>query len=358
MHLEKQLANLINNINNLKTSFNVNVQSEKEFSLVFKGLGQFRRELKIPLKEGARPSAISTARTVTIPLLPKLKNKNELNKLLEQKVIVPVDFPTDWCSPIVVVPKKYSGEIRLCCDFIKLNNSVKRLVYPVPKIDVSLAKLKGAKIFSRLDANAGFHQLKLHKDSHPLTTFLTPFGRYMYTRLPFGVNCASDYFSKEFSDLLSDIPNIIIHIDDILIYSKTVDEHNKILRMVLQRLKKEGVTLNKQKCVFGAKEIKFLGHRISDHRISILPERVSAIANFPTPKNKESLLHFLGVVNYVGKFIPNKSYVIEPLNALLKDDATFVWLESQEQTFANIKQLVQKVPTLAHNYSKSALQLF
>lgn len=195
VHLERQLSDLINNINNLKTSPNVKVQLEKEFSSVFEGLGQFKRELIIPLKEGARPSAITTARTVAIPLLPKLRN--ELNKLLEQKVIVPVDFPTDWCSPIVVVPKKDSDEIRLCCDFTKLNNSVKRPVYPIPKIDVSLAKLKGAKIFSRLDANAGFHQFKLHKDSRPLTTFLTPFGRYMYTRLPFGVNCAS-FFKRIF----------------------------------------------------------------------------------------------------------------------------------------------------------------
>lgn len=156
--------------------------------------------------------------------------------------------------------------------------------------------------------------------------------------------------------MLSDIPNVIVHIDDILIYSKTVDEHNKVLRVVLQRLKKEGVTLNKQKCIFGAKEIQFLSHRISEHGINILPERVSAIANFPTPKNKESLLHFLGIINYVGKFIPNKSYVLEPLNALLKSDVAFVWLEPQEQAFDKKKQLVQKAPTLAHyDYSKNII---
>ena len=283
--------------------------------------------MKIHLQDNVEPFFQSVPRVVPIALLPKIKK--ELNKLVKLQVIKSVDFPTDWCSPIVVVPKHNKEEIRLCCDYTKLNTSVKRAVFPVPRVDVALAKLKGARIFSRLDAKAGFHQIKLDTESQYLTTFITLFGRYVYTRLPFGINCAPDYFSKMFSDLFADIENVIVHVDDILIYADFEEQHDKILKMVLERLHKEGVTLNKDKCKFSVREIDFLGHKISERGIEILPERVSAIINFPTANNKNSLLQFLGTINYVGKFIPNKSKILEPLNALLKDNIEFGWLEPQ-----------------------------
>lgn len=142
---------------------------------LFNGIGQFKNELEIQLKEGAVPFFQSVPRTVAISLLPKLKS--ELDKLMKLGIIVPVDFPTEWCSPIVVVPKKNNNDIRLCCNYTKLNNSVKRANFPILKIDTSLAHLKGSKIFTKLDAQAGFHQITLHKNSQPLTTFITPFGR-------------------------------------------------------------------------------------------------------------------------------------------------------------------------------------
>ena len=302
--------------------------------------------MKIHLQDNVEPFFQSVPRVVPIALLPKIKK--ELNKLVKLQVIKSVDFPTDWCSPIVVVPKYNKEEICLCCDYTKLNTSVKRPVFPVPKVDVALAKLKGARIFSRLDAKAGFHQIKLDTESQYLTTFITLFGRYVYTRLPFGINCAPDYFSKMFSDLFADIENVIVHVDDILIYADFEEQHDKILKMVLERLHKEGVTLNKDKCKFSVREIDFLGHKISERGIEILPERVSAIINFPTPNNKNSLLQFLGTINYIGKLIPNKSKILEPLNALLKDNIEFGWLEPQIQAFNTIKKHVQTASILAH----------
>ncbi|XP_011884023.1 PREDICTED: uncharacterized protein K02A2.6-like [Vollenhovia emeryi] len=176
----------------------------------------------------------------------------------------------------------------------------------------------------------------------------------MYTRLLFGVNCASDYFAKKFATLLSDIPNVVIHVDDVLIYAKSVEEHDKTLKIVLERLTNEGVTLNREKCAFAAREVNFLGHKISERGIDVLPERVSAIINFPDPNNKESLMQFLGAVNYIGKYIPNKSKILEPLNSLLKDNIHFVWLEPQKRAFKEVKQYIQRAPTLAHyDYSKN-----
>ena len=323
-----------------------------KYGKVFNGIGQFKTELKIQLQENAEPFSLSTPRGVAIPLRSKLKC--ELDKLCKQNIIVPVDFPTDWwCSPIVIVPKKNGDEIRLCGDYTRLNNSVKRPIFPVSKIDVSLANIKGAKIFSKLDANAGYHQIKLDKESQPLTTFLTPFGRYMYVRLPFGINCSGNYFSKKFYELFSDLPNIILHIDDLLIHASSQEEHDKTLDVVLERLQNEGVTLNKNKCSFSVREVEFLGHLISENGINILPRHVEAITEAPTPSDKNMLLKFLGVITFVGKFIPNKSQVLEPLNLLLKDDIAYVWLELQKRAFEQIKKLVKQAPSLAHfDYNK------
>lgn len=220
---------------------------------------------------------------------------------------MPVDYPMDWCSPIVVVPKKNSDNVRLCCDYTKLNNSVKRANYPILKVDVALASLKESKIFSKLDAQAGFYQIKLSKESRPLTTFITPFGRFMFTRLPFGINCAPEYFAQRFKAILYDLSNVIVHIDDVLIHAKTVEEHDRVLGLVLNRFKNEGITLNKDKYKIGVKSIEFLGHIVSEKGIDILPERVTAIVKFPPPTNKDSLLQFLGTVNYASKYVPKKS---------------------------------------------------
>lgn len=279
-----------------------------------------------------------------------------MDKLVRLKIIKKVDFPTEWCSPIVVVSKKDSDNIRLCCDYTKLNYSVKRANFPISKVGVTLSSLKGAKIFSKLDAQSGFYQIKLNKKSQPLTTFITPFGRYMFTRLPFGINCAPDYFSQTFSDLFHDLQNVIVYVDDILISANSVAEHNRIIAEVLKRLRNAGFTLNKGKCVFGVKQIEFLGHLISEKGIDVLPSRTSAITNFPTPESKESLMQLLGSLNYVSKYLPNKSHILEPLNSLLKDDVPFKWEDLQQKAFDQVKVLLTKAPTLVHyDYQKNII---
>lgn len=188
----------------------------------------------------------------------------------------------------------------------------------------------------------------MDEESQRLTCFITPFGRYICKCLPFGINCASDYFTKMFSELLSDIPNVSVHVDDILIYANSQKEHDEALNLVLERLQKEGVTLNKDKCIISVKELDFLRHHISENGISVLPERVSAITNFPTPKNKEAVQQFLGIVNYVGMFLPDKSTILDQLLSLLKKNSHFVWLEPQQSAFLKIKNLIKASPILAH----------
>ena len=279
-----------------------------------------------------------------------------MDRLCEQKVLVPVDCHTEWCSPIVVVPKANKDEIRLCGDYTRLNNGVKRAVHPIPKIEVSLARLKGAKIFSRLDANSGYHQVELEKESQHLTTLMTPFGRYMYTRLPFGIKSASDDFLKMFANLFADLGNVLVHVDDILIFAGSTEEHTNTLETVLERLRVEGVTLNRRKCAFGVREVEFLGHCITEQGIGISPKRVSAIAGASPPNDKNSLLRFLGTVNFVGRYIPNKSKVLEPLNSLLKNNVQFVWLEPQKRAYEEVIKCIINAPILAHfDYSKKII---
>nr|CAI5850622.1 unnamed protein product [Callosobruchus analis] len=155
-----------------------------EFPKIFNDIGNFKTELKIKLVEGVQPYIQSVPRIVPIPLLKPLKQ--ELDRLQKLDIIEAVDFPTEWVSPIVVVQK--NGKVRLCVDYTRLNKAVLRAHYPIGKVEMILAKLSGSKYFTKLDTNSGFHQIKLSPDSQLLTTFITPYGRYFFKRLPFGIN--------------------------------------------------------------------------------------------------------------------------------------------------------------------------
>jgi hypothetical protein len=177
----------------------------------------------------------------------------------------------------------------------------------------------------------------------------------MFTRLPFGINCSPHYFTQWYSEVLRDVSGIEIHTDDVMMmmYGASMEEHDKILCTVLNRLQVAGITLNKYKCVFGTDKIEFLGHEISEKGINILPKRLKAITDFDPSKDKKTLMQFLGAVNYISKFVPNKSHIIEPLNSLSKDNAHFVWLEPQKKAFKELKNLLKIAPTLSYyDYTK------
>ena len=162
-----------------------------------------KESYKIKLRENAIPYAVSAPRRVPLPLQTKVKT--ELERLKDLDVIRPVTTPTDWCAPIVVVPKEKKDPIRLCEDLTKLNESVWRENYPLPSTDQLLAQLAGATVFTKLDCNSGFHQVPLDEDSQELTTFITSFGRFCFKRLPFGISSGPEVFHRIMSQLLSNI---------------------------------------------------------------------------------------------------------------------------------------------------------
>lgn len=208
---------------------------------LFEGLGKLEGPYTIVLEENAQPHAISTHRRVPIPLMPAVQE--ELSCMEKQGVTTRVHQPTDWCAGMVVVLKK-NGKVRICVDLTKLNKSVKRERHPMPAVEQTLAQLAGAKVFSKLDANSGFWQIPLSAESALLTTFMTPFGRFCFNRLPFGISSASEHFQRRMSELLEGLEGVAGSVDDFLIHGKTQEEHDQRLHQVLLRLQKAGLKRN------------------------------------------------------------------------------------------------------------------
>ena len=312
---------------------------------LWRGLGDTGQEYTIKMKENAKPFALSAPRRVPLPYQNKVKE--ELERLQNLGVIRPVTSPTEWCAPIVVVPKANSEAVRLCVDLTKLNESVMRENYPLPSTDQLLAQLKGAKFFSKLDCNNGFYQIRLAEQSQELTTFITPFGRYCFQRLPFGISSGSEVFHRMMSQLLAGIPGVICDIDDVMVFAESEKQHDERLHTVLDKLEKAGVTLN-EKCRFKETEVTFLGHIISAEGVKIDPKKIEAIKNMPRPQNITELRRFLGLINFVRKFAPSLAEKSKPLRELLKKEIQWTWEETQENAFQDMKATITSPPVLAH----------
>ena len=214
---------------------------------------------------------VRTAMVVTsvpYPLLPKVKT--ELDRMVEQGVISKVERPTGWCSWLVVVPKANKMDVRLRADLMQLNKAVKREFHPMSSVDDSLAKLSNARYFTRLDANSGFWQIPLDSESQFLTTFITPYGRFCFHRLCFGISSAPEIFQRTMNKILEGVPGVICHMNDVLIHGTTREEHDQRVDEVMERIQRSGKTLN-NKCEFPMTSTMFLGFIIDEGEIHADP---------------------------------------------------------------------------------------
>ena len=243
------------------------------------GLGSLKGEYTIKLKPNSTPFALTTPRRVALPLRPRVKE--ELERMENMGVITKISEPTEWCVGIVVVPKP-NGKIQICVDLMKLNESVCREKHMLPAVDHVLACTT---VFSKLDTNSGFWQIRLAEESHKLITFITPMDRYCFNRLPFGITSAPEHFQRKMSQILEGLKGVVCMMDDILVYGSTQAEHNSHLISVLDKTKASGATLNEDKCHFPKKSIKFLGHIIDGSGICPDPDKVIAIAEMKSPAN-------------------------------------------------------------------------
>jgi hypothetical protein len=313
----------------------------RHFPKVFEGLGNIGEEYTIRLKPDAVPYALYTPRNVTLPLREKVRD--ELNRMEAMGVITKVTEPTSWCAGMVVVPKR-SGDVRICIDLKPLNESVLRETYPIPQVDETLAQLAGAALFSKLDANSGFWQIPLSAESRLLTTFITPYGRYCFNKLPFGITSAPELFQRRMSVMLEGLPGVLCLIDDIIICR---EEHDARLEATLQRLQAAGATLNAKKCEFRKTEMKFLGHIVSREGIRADPDKITALINMEAPNNVTELCRFMGMANQMGKFSPRPAELSQPLRELLSTKRQWSWDQSQERAFAQMKEELLKPTVLA-----------
>lgn len=301
--------------------------------------------IKIKLREGVQPYSVSVARRVPIPLLDKVEK--ELQRMKDCGIIEEITEPTEWVSPMVPVLKP-NGDVRICIDLKKLNQAVQRERYVIPTVDDIIHKLRGSSVFSKLDALSGFWQLPLDPETAKRTTFITPFGRFFMKRLPFGISSAPEIFQRTMNELLGDTKGVICYFDDILIHSADEKEHNEVLLKVKTKLKEVGLTLNEDKCLYKQSEIKFLGHIINNQGIKPDPAKISAITDLREPSDITELRRYLGMVNFLGKFIPHLSTTLKPINKLLEKETTWTWDKEQQTAFNKVKACLTTAPTLAY----------
>ena len=271
--------------------------------------------------------------------------KAEIDKLLEAGVIRESD--SSWSAPIVVVPKSDGGK-RLCIDYRALNQITRTYIWPMPRIEDILAKLGKAKFFTTLDLRSGYHHIALDKHSIKKTAFCTPFGKYEYLKVPFGLAQAPSYFQKLMNKVLNGLNFAFAYLDDIIIFSTTAEEHMRHIQIVIDRLKAAQLKLKKSKCAFFKKELYYLGHLLTTEGIKPQFEKVKAIHEMKPPNNPKGVREFLGMVGFYRKFINRFADAARPITKLTRKDSKFVWTEECQTGFEYLRTSLTKSPILKY----------
>lgn len=323
-------------------------EAAKHYADVFDGLGSLKGIVyHMKLKPGSQ-GVVRPARR--IPLALKDKAKRELDRMEAERVVQKVTEPTEWSSYMVVVTK--NDKVRICLDPTELNKALLREHYPMPTLEDIAPSLAGAQYFSTLDAASGFWQIKLDEESSKVCTMSTPFGRYRFLRMPFGIASAPEIFQRAMHKVMEGLEGTSVVMDDILVWGRSKEEHDRNLVNVLNRCREYNLKLNRAKCHFLQKSVKYLGHVLTPEGLGLDQKRVTDILQVPPPVNKKELQTFLGMVTFVSRFIPHMSETTAPLRELLKKDAAWVWEDGHQASFEALREALAKAPVLAY-YQKN-----
>ncbi len=273
--------------------------------------------------------------------------KEHISEMLENKIIEPSS--SAWAAPVVMIPKK-TGGLRFCVDYRKLNSVSQTDAYPLPTIQEILESLAGAAVFSTLDLNSGYWQVLMDEESKDKTAFVCPLGLFQFNVMPFGLKNAPATFQRLMERVLGELRGTIcfVYLDDIIIYSPTIERHFQDVQAVLDKLRGANLTVNMQKSHFFCISLKFLGHVVSPAGVEADPEKIKAVQEFPTPKSLKELQRFLGMAGWYHRFVPNFSLLTEPLNALKRKGSKFVWSEKCQESFEVLKKHLVSPPILGH----------
>ena len=275
----------------------------------------------IPLKEGAVPPARKSYRLSRSELQ---EVEKQVKGLLAKGLIQPSSSP--YGSPILSVSKA-DGTLRMCIDYRAVNKQTVKNRYPLPRIDDLFDRLQGAKVFSSIDLQSAYHQVRLKPEDEPKTAFTTPMGLLESLVLTVGLTNAPGTLQSVMTEVLGDVIGkfVLVYLDDVVISSKTAEEHMHHLRIVLALLRKHRLYAKLPKCKFMQSELKFLGHIVGAQGLQVDPKKVDIVKEWPVPSNVAQLRSFLGLANYFRKFVVGKAALVAPLQQLTKKNKVYEW---------------------------------
>lgn len=304
-------------------------------------------EQTITLKANTSPVYVKQYR---LPQALKKQVDVQIQKLIDNDIIE--EAKSEWSSPILLIPKKNSvtqdNKWRLVVDYRKLNDCIVDDKFPLPNITEILDSLSGSIYFSHLDLYQGYYQVILDKQSRNCTAFTTNSGQYQMKRLPMGLKTSPSAFSRVMSVALSGLTfeQCFVYLDDLIVFGRSLDIHNKHLINVLERLRKVNLKLNPEKCKFLQKEILYLGHLVTADGVLPDSSKIEVLQKYPEPKNSDEVKRFVAFCNYYRKFICNFAEMTAPLNYLTRKHVPFVWSTECKNSFEALKKALMTPPVL------------
>ena len=318
---------------------------QKRFPEVCSGIGKLKDyQAKIHVDPNVKPVAQSSRR---VPFALRDKLEMEIQRLLKDDIIEPVEGPTPWVSPLVIIPKQ-SGDIRVCVDMRTANTAVIRERYMIPTVDEVIQRMSGSTVFSKIDLKCGYHQLEVEEQSRSITTFACHLGIFRYKRLIFGISSAPELFQHVVQQALAGCEGVENISDDLIVHGNGTVEHDERLFKVLETLRQKGLTINLPKCAFRLPELEYVGHVMNGNSIAPTSDHVKAVVEARQAESIREVRSFMGLLNFSAKVIPNMATVAEPLRELTRKGTPFRWGKKQETAFQKLKDELSNAVKLAH----------